>query len=141
MNLRQLLFFLDFYKNPINLAFVKLTSPGKRRKIHMIKLEPGAVREIREFFAEKGPLLPVRVELQSSGCCDSLLGLRVDAVRENDLVQEAEGLTLVMSPETSRLAGEVTISHVDDGGRKGFIITSSNSVSEWAGFGVCQIMT
>jgi Fe-S cluster assembly iron-binding protein IscA len=109
--------------------------------VHMIMLEQGAVRAIRQFFAEKGPLRPVRLELQSSGCCDSLLGLRVDAAREDDLVQEAEGLTLVMSPEISRLAGEVTISHVDDGGRRGFVITSSNPVSEWAGFGVCQIMT
>ena len=107
----------------------------------MITLEPGAVRAVVEFFAGKGPLQPVRIELQSSGCCDSVLGLKIDEVRESDLVQEAGGLTFVISPETSRLAGEVTIAYVDDGGRQGFVITSSNPVSEWAGFGVCQIMT
>ena len=107
----------------------------------MVKLEQGAGRAMRIFLEEKGLHQPVRIELQSSGCCDSLLGLRLDAVREADLVQEADGLTLVMSRETGRLAGEVTISYVDEAGRKGFVVTSSNPVSEWAGFGVCQIMT
>jgi Fe-S cluster assembly iron-binding protein IscA len=106
----------------------------------MIRLEQGAGRAIRVFLAEKGLERPVRIELQSSGCCDSLLGLRVDDIREADLIQEADGLTFVMSQETSRLAGEVTISRVDDAGREGFVVTSSNPVSEWAGFGVCQII-
>jgi len=107
----------------------------------MIRLEQGAGRAIVEFLTERGLTQPVRIELQSSGCCDSILGLRVDAIREADLIQEAEGLTFVMNQETSRLVGEVTITHMDDGVRKGFVITSSNPVSEWAGFGVCHIMT
>jgi Fe-S cluster assembly iron-binding protein IscA len=105
----------------------------------MITLGPGAGEAIKSFLAEKRSEGPLRIELQSSGCCDPTLGLGLDDVRESDLVQKTDGLTFVMSPETGQLAGEVTISYVDEAGRKGFVITSSNPVSEWGGFGVCDI--
>jgi Fe-S cluster assembly iron-binding protein IscA len=46
---------------------------------------------------------PVRIEIQFTGCCDPSLGLIVDAVRESDLVEEVDGLTFVISPETHQL--------------------------------------
>ncbi len=107
----------------------------------MIKVEQSASKAIQEFFAGKGTLRPVRIELQSSGCCDSTLGLKLDEVRESDLIEKIDGLTFVMSPDLNSLAGEVTISYVDEAGKKGFVIVSDNPISEWAGFGVCQLMT
>jgi Fe-S cluster assembly iron-binding protein IscA len=82
---------------------------------------------------------PLRIDLQASGCCDPSLGLRVDIVRESDLIQEIDGLVFVIGPEIYRLAGEVTISYVDDRHRKGFVITSSKPVTEWDGFSVSSI--
>ena len=82
---------------------------------------------------------PLRIDLQASGCCDPSLNLRVDTVRESDLIQETDGLVFVVSPEIYRLAGEVTISYVDDRHRKGFVITSSKPVTEWDGFSVSSI--
>ena len=107
----------------------------------MIRLEPGAGQAIRSFLAEKGLGRPVRVDLQSSGCCDASLGLSVDTPGESDLIEELDGLTFVMSPETYQLVGEVTISYVNDAGREGFVITSSKPLNEWSGFGVCKIRT
>ena len=105
----------------------------------MVRLEPGADQAIRSFLAEKGVQGPLRIDLQSSGCCDPSLGLRVDTIHESDLIQELDGLTFVISPETHRLVGEVTISYADDAGRKGFFLTSTRPVSEWDGFGPSSI--
>jgi len=82
---------------------------------------------------------PLRIDLQASGCCDPSLCLRVDIVRELDLIQEADGLVFVISPEIYRLAGEITVRHVDDNHRKGFVLTSSKPLTEWDGFSVSSI--
>jgi len=105
----------------------------------MIKLEAGASEAIGAFLDERGKRLPIRIELQSSGCCDSSLGLRVDEIRDGDLIEEREGLTLVISHEISRLAGDITISYEGNEGRKGFVLSSTRPISEWSGFGVTTI--
>jgi Fe-S cluster assembly iron-binding protein IscA len=105
----------------------------------MVKLEASASQAIRSFLAEKGIQGPLRIDLRSSGCCDPSLSLSVNNIRESDLIQEVEGLTLIMSPEIYQLAGEVTISYADEIGRKGFLLTSEKPISEWGGFGVSTI--
>ena len=70
-----------------------------------------------------------------------MLTLAVDKVRDSDLVEELDGVTFVMSPETYELVGEVTISYTDDGGREGFLLTSSKPLSEWDGFTAQSIRT
>ena len=100
----------------------------------LVTLEPGAVQAVKSSLSEAGIQGPVRVELQFSGCCDPSLGLIVDTVRESDLVEEVDGLTFLISPETHELAGEVRISYRDEEGRRGFILTSSKPISEWDGF-------
>jgi Fe-S cluster assembly iron-binding protein IscA len=114
---------------------------GKKREktIPMVQLEPGAGQAIKSFLAAKRCQGPIRIDLHSTGCCDVSLALSVDTVRAADLAQEVDGLQFVMSPETYQLVGEVTISFVDEREKRGFILTSSKPVSEWAGFGVCSI--
>jgi Fe-S cluster assembly iron-binding protein IscA len=82
---------------------------------------------------------PLRIDLQASGCCDPSLGLRVDTVRESDLIQETEGLVFVVSPEIYRLAGEVTISYIEKSHRRGLVLTARKPVTEWEGFSVISI--
>jgi len=105
----------------------------------LVTLEPDAGQAIKSFLSEKGIRGPIRIEIQSTGCCDSSLELSVDTVRESDLVEELDGLTFVISPETHELVGEVKISYTDDAGKKGFILTSSNPLSEWDGFATRSI--
>ena len=105
----------------------------------LVTLEPGAGETIRSSLSERGVQGPIRIEVRSSGCCDPLLTLAVDKVRDSDLVEELDGVTFVMSPETQELVGEVTISHADDGKRRGFVLTSSKPLSEWEGFAVQEI--
>jgi Fe-S cluster assembly iron-binding protein IscA len=105
----------------------------------LVTLDPGAGQAIKSLLSEGGIQGPIRIEIQSSGCCDPSLGLIVDTVRESDLVEELDGLTFVISPETHQLVGEVRISCADDAGREGFILTSSKPLSEWDGFATRSI--
>jgi Fe-S cluster assembly iron-binding protein IscA len=81
----------------------------------------------------------VRVELKNSGCCDAVLSLRTDTFRNSDLTVEADGVVFLIAPETYQVTGDVVISYVDKAGKKGFMVTSSQQVSEWDGFAVTGI--
>jgi Fe-S cluster assembly iron-binding protein IscA len=105
----------------------------------MIELEARAVQAIKSLLAENDSQGPLRIHLQFTGCCDPSLGISVDKIRESDLIQEVDGLTFVISPEVHQLVGDITISYIDEIGRKGFILTSDKPMSEWDGFGVCAI--
>ena len=104
-----------------------------------MKLGPGASQAIKSILSDKGIEQPIRIDLHSSGCCDSSLYLCVDTASESDLTVELDGLTFVINPDIYQVVGEVTISYVNEIGRKGFILTSSKPVSEWDGFGVSDI--
>ena len=116
----------------------RLSSMGWE-EMSLVKVSPAAHQAVKSLLSERGIQGPVRVELQFTGCCDPSLGLIVDTVRESDLVEETDGLTFVISPETHQLAGEVRISYTDDAGRKGFVLTSSRPISEWDGFAAGSI--
>jgi len=105
----------------------------------MVTLDTNASDAVKSALAEKGVQGPIRIELRFTGCCDASLGLSVDMAHESDLIEEVDGLTFVISPETQQLVGEVKISYTDDAGRKGFVLTSSKPVSEWDGFASCSI--
>ena len=108
--------------------------------VQIVKLELGVSQVIRSILADSGIQQPIiRIDLHFSGCCDSSLHLCVDTILEADLIQECDDLRFVIDPETYQLAGDVTISCVDDMGRKGFVLTSSKPLSEWSGFGVSTI--
>jgi Fe-S cluster assembly iron-binding protein IscA len=83
----------------------------------------------------------VCIDLGFTGCCDASLSMVAGPVREGDMVIETEGLTFFISPETYELSGDVNINYVEEPGGKGFSITSSKPVSEWDGFGVCNLKT
>lgn len=113
---------------------------GKEQTIAAITADAAAIAAIKSFLAEAGARGAVRVELASSGCCDASLALRVDTARESDHLEEIDGVTFVIDRETLEIVGEVRISHAD-GERKGFVVTSSNPISEWDGFAPTGITT
>jgi len=107
----------------------------------LIKLDSAASRAIKSLLAERGSQGPVRIELQFTGCCDPSLGLIVDAARESDLAEEADGLTFIIDPQTHELAGEVSVHYKDDAGRDVFVLTSTNPIGEWDGLITCSLRT
>jgi len=116
-----------------------IVQEGVKRDISIIKLEPGAIQAIKTFLADKSIHQPIRIDTNFSGCCDASLCLRVDNTLDTDLTIELEDITFVINPDTYQLVGEVTISYVDEGGRKGFVLKSSKPIGEWDGFGVSDI--
>jgi Fe-S cluster assembly iron-binding protein IscA len=105
----------------------------------LVELNPAASQAIKSLLSERGAQKPIRIELISAGCCDPSLGLRLDTIHESDLVEEVDGLTFVIDPETHELAGEVRISCSDDAEREVFVLTSSKPVSEWDGLLTCSL--
>jgi Fe-S cluster assembly iron-binding protein IscA len=101
--------------------------------------ETETYREIVSELSAYGINRCVRVEIRSTGCCDPSLGLVLDKQREDDLVQIAQDLTFVMSPDVYALVGEVAVSYADNTERKGFVIRSEKPLSEWQGFAACGI--
>jgi len=102
-------------------------------------LEPKASQALRSLLANKGIQKAVRIDLRFSGCCDSSLSLYLDDISESDLTCELDGLKFVIAPEIYQLAGQVSISYVDEPGKKGFVLRPSKTVGEWDGFGVCDL--
>jgi len=112
----------------------------KRKPVNpIITIAPDAANAIKCFLSEKGLQQPLRIDLRFSGCCDPALALCIDHIGKSDLTQVIDGLVFVISQETYHLIGEVDISYVNEIDRKGFIMTSRKPVSEWEGFGVCNI--
>ena len=105
----------------------------------IITLRPGARSAILAVMEGKHIQRPLRVDLNFSGCCDPSLCLCADDSREEDFIEEIEGLTFIINPKTYDLAGNITISYIDEPGRKGFRIQSAKPMGEWEGFGVCDI--
>jgi Fe-S cluster assembly iron-binding protein IscA len=105
----------------------------------MLTLGPGAAQAILSWLEEKGLQKLVRIDLGFTGCCDASLSMSAEAAHEGDLVIETDGLIFSISPDTYEISGDINISYTDEAGRKGFSITSSKSVGEWDGFGVCNI--
>ena len=105
----------------------------------LVTLDPDAAQAVKSLLAEGRARGPIRIELQFTGCCDPSLGLIVDTVRESDLVEEVDGVTFVISPETRELSGEVKISCADDKERNAFLLTSSKPISEWDGLITCSL--
>ena len=107
----------------------------------LITIDQPAIEAIRKELNVKELPLTVRIELQSTGCCDASLSLVSNAAEESDLIESVEDLTIRMSPSTYELVGTVSISYVDDAQKKGFVLTSSKPLNEWEGFTACNIKT
>ncbi len=105
----------------------------------IVELEPQATDKMKAFLEDNGVKGPVRIDLQSTGCCDPSLGLCVDQVREDDITFEKDGIEFIISPSVQQTVGDVKIAYSADAASQGYVLTSSRPLSEWEGFGVCNI--
>ena len=113
--------------------------PLMEKPILIIRLDPGVSQAITRLLKEKAISLSLRLDLNFTGCCDASLCLRPDEAGADDAVLEIEGLTFLIRPEVYELTGAITISYVEEPGKKGFVLKSSKPLSEWDGFGLTDI--
>lgn len=107
----------------------------------LVNLAEGVSDAIRLAIAGNDSNRTIRIDLNSTGCCEASLGLSLDEAHENDLIAQTEGLTFVVRPVIYEMAGEVTISCAGAKDKLGFVLTSEKPINEWAGFGICHIKT
>ena len=112
-----------------------------KNNIAFIKLEPGAADAIKKFMELHQIEKPIRINLAFKGCCDPSLEMRVGEPAEKDLQLGLDGLCFLMPSNVFDLAGEVTISSIETQGENQFILKSAKPLSEWEGFGSCEIQT
>ncbi len=109
---------------------------SEKEQTPLVMTDPGVCEAIAQELAVKNRSGVIRIELVSTGCCDASLGLRLDEVRETDLIEKVENLTFVLSRDTYENVGRIKIAR-----RKNaeFVVTSEKPVSEWDGFGACTL--
>jgi Fe-S cluster assembly iron-binding protein IscA len=100
----------------------------------MVTIDPVTIGVIISLLHEKRLPMAICIEIRSSGCCDSSLGIAAGTPGENDIVQTLEDLTVAIDQNVRNLVGDITISWVDEKDRKGFMIHSEKPLNEWAGF-------
>ena len=105
----------------------------------MITATSEAIDAVRIFLEKNGLQKPVRIHLQSTGCCDASLGLTMDDAHDDDWSEDIQGILFVIGCDLEKLTGDITITYSAEPHRTGFVLTSENPVSEWSGFGVCDI--
>jgi Fe-S cluster assembly iron-binding protein IscA len=111
-----------------------------RKAQPMIHLTQEAARALGRFLSANGlEGRPLRIDLRSSGCCDASLGLRVDRKGPDDIQKEEEGLEFLLRPEVAELAGRISIDHISEPSRTGFVLKSEKPLGEWEGFGTCEV--
>ncbi len=106
-----------------------------------VRLEKGAGEAIRSFLAGKGGAHALRIEIRSTGCCDASLCLALGAPLESDRTETVEGITFALPPEVIDLAGRITISYLEESGKKGFVLSAERPLNEWDGFSCTDIRT
>ena len=104
-----------------------------------ITIDSQAVEQIKAYLQANGVKGPIRIDLQSTGCCDPSLGLSVDREGAEDMKCEHSGVKFLIGPSVHQTVGDVKIEYSNDSVSPGFILTSAKPLSEWEGFGVCNI--
>ncbi len=104
--------------------------------MELVKLDNRASQAIKSLLGSE-TRRAVRIELQFTGCCDPSLGLLVDEPRDSDLVEEVDGLTFLIDPQTRELAGAVSIAYRPEA--SAFVLTSANPIGEWDGMVTCNL--
>lgn len=104
----------------------------------MLSITETAIKMVRDTLAEQNLEAPVRIFLnEGGGCGGPQLALTVSEATKDDSVFELEGQTYLLNENLAELCGDVEVDYVDDGIRKGFIISSEKEFAQNGGCGSC----
>jgi Fe-S cluster assembly iron-binding protein IscA len=104
----------------------------------MLSVTEAAQNIVRDTLAEEKMEAPVRIFLnEDGGCGGPQLAITVSQTKDDDSVFELEGQTYLLNENLYELCGDVEVDYVDDGIRKGFIITSEKEFAQHGGCGSC----
>jgi len=98
-----------------------------------LKITDGAIKEFKRALAEMGDESSsnlVRVSVQGGGCSGFMYGLGFvspDEVESNDIVEEFDGLKVVVDKKSVLYLDGTTIDWVDDLAQRGFKFDNPNA--------------
>ncbi len=104
----------------------------------MLTISEAAQEFVRDTLAQENLKAPVRIFLHDEGGCGGpKLALTVSEEDAEDSVFELGGQTYLLNDNLYELCGDVEVDYVDDGIRKGFIISSEKEFAQHGGCGSC----
>jgi iron-sulfur cluster insertion protein len=95
----------------------------------LLTLTDKAIDKVK-YFAQTMPdslNKPLRVFIQGGGCSGFQYGFTFDEKRDNDLVLEQGGITVVVDPQSQTYLKNSTVDYVEDFRGAGFSVTNPNS--------------
>ena len=106
----------------------------------MVKVAPDTVEAIKAWSASNDIRGALRLQVQTSGCCEPILAASFDEIREDDLVEDIDGLQIAIDPSTYRITGEICIELAEEESSPPLLKLSPNlPLSEWSGFLITPI--
>lgn len=97
----------------------------------MITVTSLAARKLADYLAEQAISSPVRIAA-INGCAGPALSLALDDCGANDIIEEKEGVTLLLDRDFAAICGQVTLEYLEKStgcgcsGGGGFSLTSAN---------------
>ena len=101
----------------------------------LVTITPRAAARARELLASKGlPQGALRVFVAGGGCSGYQYGMALanEAEEDDSVVEAAEGLRIVIDPDSARLVGGAEVDYVEDLMKSGFTIYNPNATSSCA---------
>ena len=94
----------------------------------MITLTPGAISEVKRLLAkENKPELSLRIGVRAGGCSGMSYMLGFDGAHEGDVVQEYEGIKLLVDSKSVSYLDGVELDYMDGLQGKGFTFNNPHA--------------
>ncbi len=103
----------------------------------LLELTDAAVAKVK-YFAETMPDSvgkPLRIFIQGGGCSGFQYGFTFDEKKENDIVMEQGGITVVVDPQSVTYLKDSTVDYVEDFRGAGFAVKNPNATGGSCGCG------
>src|ERR1700683_4318768 len=98
------------------------------QEVLMIALTPGAVSEVKRLLAkENKPELALRIGVRAGGCSGMSYMLGFDAAHDDDVVQDFEGLKILVNPKSVSYIDGIQLDYMDGLQGKGFTFSNPNA--------------
>ena len=92
----------------------------------LLSLTDKAVEKVK-YFAGTSPEnqgKPLRIFIHGGGCSGFQYGFTFDEKKENDMVLETGGITVVVDPQSAQYLKDATVDYVEDFRGAGFSVTN-----------------
>jgi iron-sulfur cluster assembly protein len=98
-------------------------------EILMVTITEAASNQVKALLAEREAGLSLRLYVKGGGCSGFSYGMALDQQKEDDKTYQAQGLTVLVDPESDSLLEGAEVDYLDSTMGAGFKINNPNAVS------------